>query len=89
MAAAANGRTDAVKELLKAGADVNAKMINGYTALMFAAEQGHDDTVASLLSAGAEVNVRNSVDNDTALSLAEGAGRTSTVRLPKKAGAVE
>ncbi len=59
MEAAYEGKTDTVLQLIKAGADVNAR--NGYgrvTPLMFASQQGHLDVVKILLKNGAEVDLK-------------------------------
>lgn len=47
---------DAIKinNLLENGADVNAKAINGYTALMCAMAKGHTEVVNLLKQAGAK-----------------------------------
>ena len=55
MYAARNGRPQAVKLLVEAGADVNAKeRLRGTTALMWAVEQRHPEAVEVLLAAGAD-----------------------------------
>ena len=45
LAAAENGVFAAIKELTKAGADVNSKDTEGDTALILAAQGGHTETV--------------------------------------------
>ena len=52
--AAKNGDTVSIKALLDAGADVNVKGEDGYTALMFAANAGHTEIVELLKAAGAK-----------------------------------
>lgn len=56
--ASANGHNTVVKELIAAGADVNAPAagLRGRTALQAAAEGGHIDVVETLVNAGADVN---------------------------------
>jgi len=55
MYAARNGRPEAVKLFVEAGADVNAKeRLRGTTALMWAVEQRHAEAVGVLLTAGAD-----------------------------------
>ena len=53
-AAAQNGHTHIVMELIKAGADVNRACSVGFTPLYVAAQSGHDGIVALLIQAGAE-----------------------------------
>jgi len=74
-------RYDGVKarQLIAAGANVNASDQHGWTALMTAAMNGDVATVQALLAAGAEVNARNK-DGETALSPAAFLGRTAAVR---------
>ena len=54
--AASRGHRSSVRLLIQAGADVNTRRRDGYTALMCAAENGHDDCVELLIRAGADVN---------------------------------
>src|SRR6185295_7042311 len=57
MIAAGAGSLDAVRQLVKHGADVNAaEPRGGQTALMWAAAEGHRDVVAGLFEMGANVN---------------------------------
>jgi len=56
--AAKNGDTVSINALLDAGADVNAKDVEGETALMWAARGGYTETAQSLLDAGADVNTK-------------------------------
>ena len=52
-------RTDCVKLLTGAGADLDARNDEEQTALHLAAESGHVSILALLLSAGASVDVRD------------------------------
>ena len=52
MAAAAVGQTGIAKELLSAGANVNARNNSGRTALSLAMKEGHAETANALRSAG-------------------------------------
>ncbi len=51
--AAKNGDAAQVSDLLKKGADVNAKGKSDWTALMFATSRGHAEVVRLLLDKGA------------------------------------
>jgi ankyrin repeat protein len=53
------GNREAVAELLRGGADVNAAEPDGTTPLMWAAYGGHAELVAALLDAGADPEVVN------------------------------
>ena len=55
--AAASGRTDLVKMVLRAGADPNARQMAGYTALHAAAAHDNVEMVQALLDAGADASV--------------------------------
>jgi ankyrin repeat protein len=64
LAAAAN-RIDTLAELLAAGADVNERHRDGYTALHAAAVLGHAEAVAFLLDRGADPRVRETAHGGT------------------------
>jgi uncharacterized protein len=54
MAAAYRGDLPEVQRLLAKGAEVNAKMDDGRTALMIASQKGHAEVSALLIKAGAK-----------------------------------
>jgi ankyrin repeat protein len=78
----------AVKELLRRGADANARDSQGRTALMFAVINVHADTVKALLEHGADVNVKAD-DGGTALMLAACGGDAEIARALLDEGADE
>lgn len=83
MFAAQNGHGDVVQRLLDKGADVNAKVNDGVTALIQASQSGHREVVRMLLDKGADVNAKTAV-GATALKK----GKTAEVKaLLVKAGA--
>src|SRR5262245_54479384 len=57
--AARNGHTKTVRNLIKAGSDVNGRDRDGKTALMWAASYGHTDTLRALIDLGADVNAQS------------------------------
>jgi ankyrin repeat protein len=73
MFAAAAGKTDNVKILLDAGADVKAKTSTDITALVLAADGGNTALVAMLINAGADINIKTK-SGVTPLSAALAAG---------------
>lgn len=80
------GNLALTKELLKRGADVNAKNDIGYTALHFAAQEGHAAVAKLLLAKGAEVDALD-VNGNTPLSNAVYNEKLDVVRLLLDAGA--
>lgn len=64
--AAASGRADLVKLVLRAGADPNARQMAGYTALHAAAARDNTEIVQALLDAGADPSLRSDDGQATA-----------------------
>ena len=77
--AASNGDADAVRTLVKAGADIDARNGDGQTPLFLAAYFGHADTVRALAAAGADIQARNGV-GETPLHAAALVGHAPAVR---------
>jgi hypothetical protein len=84
--AAASGRVEAVRLLLDAGAQVNAKGMGGKTALMGGAQQGYKEVVDALLAAKADVKAKDDFQA-TALHLTAPWGHVEVVEALVKAGA--
>ena len=74
------GDFSAVKALLAAGVDVDARDANNNTELHWAADTGHDVMVSLLIQATASLNVQNN-DGDTPLHLSAKAGHVTVVSL--------
>ena len=80
MMAVLENNIDAVKLLLKNGAEVNHKCRNGFSALSLASELGRNNLVKMLLAYGADLNATD--DNGrTPLDLAIWNGHTETVKV--------
>jgi uncharacterized protein len=84
--AVTRGDLATVLELLRAGADVDARDRYGQTGLMLAAHRGHRDVVEALVAAGADLNVTAKYGL-TALMLAVVAGHPEVARALATAGA--
>ena len=84
--AVTNGDVDAVRDLIGAGADVDARDRYGQTALMLAAHGGHRAIVALLVERGAALDV-SAKYGLSALMLAIVAGHADVARLLARAGA--
>ena len=74
--------------LLRAGADVAAKNVNGYTALLLAALQGHEGVVSILVEAGADLSCKDT-DGNTALDVAVERGHAGVARVLRDAAAAQ
>jgi ankyrin repeat protein len=85
---AEKGHLDVARDLIEAGADVNAKDNNGFTPLCFCAKKGHLDVARALIEAGADVNAK--VDNGdngvTPLYVCAQEGHPEVARALIKAG---
>ena len=80
------GYAQIVQELLKAGADPNARNSYGENSLFLASRRGHFEVVQELLKAGADVNLQNE-DGENALILASQNRHFKVVQELLKAGA--
>jgi len=85
--AAMRGDRDAVRALLKQGADVGASHGDGMTALHWAAERGDSELADMLVYAGANVAAVTRIGQYTPLHLASKAASPAVVEALLKAGA--
>src|SRR3954469_20165601 len=85
--AAMKGDRDAVRALLKQGADVSAAKGDGMTALHFAAERGDALMTEMVVYAGANVSAVTRIGQYTPLHLASRAGNTAVAKMLLDAGA--
>ena len=86
--AAMRGDAAEVRALIDAGADVNAALGDGMTALHWSAERGDSDIASMLLSVGARVESTTRLGAYRPLHLAAKNGHTSVVRELLQAGAL-
>jgi len=85
--AARRGDREAVRALLKSGADVNAAEGDGTTALHWAARSGDGELVQMLVSAGANVRATTRLGAYTPLMMAAQAGHSAAVAALLAGGA--
>lgn len=85
--AAMRGDLDAVRELLKQGADVNAAHGDGMTALHWAADHGNVEMARILAYAGAELDALTRVGGHTPLHVATASGNGAVAVALVAAGA--
>ena len=85
--AAKAGDVDRVKQLLDAGADINAADVFSQTALHLAALHGHKDVVQLLIDRGAEVNPTDN-SGATPMNYARSKGHKGVAMLLGKHGGV-
>src|SRR5689334_23414395 len=78
--------TEAVRQLVDSGANVNSKNESGVTPLMNASGMGNKEIVELLLAKGADVNAKTP-GNYTALMQAALVGQTEIVKILLDAGA--
>ena len=85
--AAMKGDRDALRTLLKQGADVSGAQGDGMSALHYAAERGDAEMTDMLVYAGANVSATTRIGQYTPLHLASQAGSAAVVQALVKAGA--
>ena len=73
-----SARADCLKELIKAGAQVDLQNKKDKTALMFAADS---ECLTTLISAGADVNIKDNEGGNTALMYAVSEGSTDLMKI--------
>jgi hypothetical protein len=84
--AVTRGDVEAVRQLLRSGADVNARDRYGQTALMLAAHHGHRELAETLVRSGADLNATAKY-NLSAIMLSIVTGHAAIARLLARAGA--
>ena len=87
LAAAGDGRAEAVRSLLEEGADVNVARGDGLTPLHLAAENGHLAVAEALVAAGAAIDAGTRIGRYTPLHVAARAGRGAVALRLLEAGA--
>src|SRR5512132_559093 len=84
--AVTSGDVEAVRQLIRSGANVDARNRHGQTALMVAAQRGHREVVETLVASGADLDVTAKYKL-SALMLAIVAGHAAVARVLARAGA--
>src|SRR4051812_3258901 len=85
--AAMNGNREAVKTLLKEGADVNTTQADGMTALHWAAQKGDVELAKMLLYASANLKATTRIGGYTPLLIASKNGDAAMIETLTSAGA--
>jgi uncharacterized protein len=85
--AAMNGNRDAVRSLLKDGADVNTTQADGMTALHWAAQKGDVELAKMLLYASANLKATTRIGGYTPLLIASKSGDAAMIETLAAAGA--
>ena len=87
--ASQEGKLEAVRSLLRAGADVNLAVADewGNSPIMCAATKGHAAVIKALAEAGADVNFARAMNSVTALVMASQNGHEAAVRVLLSLGA--
>eukprot|EP00439_Symbiodinium_sp_Y106_P040735 s2192_g5.t1 len=75
------GHIDAARQLLQAGARVNAARLDGATPLLFASQNGHKQVVRLLLAANADAKKARTTDGATAIARAHQKGHVEIVKV--------
>ena len=86
--AAMRGDREALRALLKQGADVSGAQGDGMSALHYAAERGDAEMTDMLVYAGANVGATTRIGQYTPLHLASQAGSAAVVQALVKSGAI-
>jgi DNA-directed RNA polymerase subunit RPC12/RpoP len=84
--AALKGDSVLLNNALAQGANINAAIPDGTTALMLAVEKGYEECVETLIARGADLDAKRA-DGQTAVMLSERAGQFQVLRKLWKAGA--
>jgi ankyrin repeat protein len=84
--ASENAHLDIVKVLIEAGADLNIKDNDGFTALHWVSRKGHLTIVKVLIESGADLNIRNKY-GDTALHYVSKSNFIEIIKQLVEAGA--
>ena len=83
--AVSEGHQEIVKLLIKKGADLNEKDMDGWIPLLYASAEGQVEVVDLLIAAGTDVNTKDR-DGDTSLNWAIIRNHTKTANLLRKHG---
>ena len=74
------GNLEIVKNLIKQGADINAKDDDGNTVLMWSSREGHLDIVKFLIDKGADIEIKNSNGESALMINAKSTGSLKVIK---------